>query len=356
MKPLAWLPLLAVLAAATAGAAQVERVRYAMGTLLTARAAGADSTAVAAALERALNEVDRLEQVMSSWRPGSELAQLNRAAAATAPASAVLSADLYAALRAALATAVETQGAFDPTVGPLLAAWDIQGRGRVPGKFELAAARARVGWQRLTLDSASRTVRFQAPGMALDLGGIGKGFALDRAAQLLRAAGVENCHLNFGGEVSSSGASDELPHTVEIADPGRRMQAVVVLPVYNQAVSTSGSSERGFRAGGRRYSHVLDPRTGRPVESPASVTVVCAGATRADALSTGLLVMGREGAREFSWAHADVGVLWLEPGPRGVRVWSWNVNAVASVPGARLEWVEREINPLDSPINPEGRR
>ncbi|HKQ57895.1 MAG TPA: FAD:protein FMN transferase, partial [Candidatus Eisenbacteria bacterium] len=193
------------------------------------------------------------------------------------------------------------------------------------------------GWTRIALDRDGRTVRFTRPGMALDLGGIGKGYALDRAAATLGALGVRHATLDLGGQLLVMGVGAAT--RVAVAHPGSRLEPAVELEVGDASVSTSGQSERGFDAGGVRYGHILDPRTGRPVPGAATVTVVCRSATRADALSTALLVMGRVRAEAFARAHA-IGALWLEPAGRTVRAWSWNLPGARTAPGAHVQWMD----------------
>ncbi len=335
-----WLILASIALAhgsAPAQAATVRRARYAMGTLFTVRADGEDSTALAQAIEEAMNEVDRLEGVMSSWRP-SELSRMNLGAQ-TRPVE--VSRDLFAVIAAALSVARETDGAFDPTVEPLVRAWDLRGRGRVPSRAERVRARSLVDWSRVALDSARRTVSLGAEGTALDLGGIGKGYALDRAAWELRHQGVTRALLNLGGEILALGEATGGPWTVEVAHPDRRLVPAVRIRCRDRAVSTSSNGERGIVAGGRRYGHVLDPGTGRPLESRASVTVACASATRADALSTALLVMGRAEARRFTMDHPEIGVLWTEPVQGRTHAWAWNAPDLEALPGENVQWAER---------------
>ncbi len=322
------------LPAPPAPAARAERARVLMGTVCTAVVDAADTAAAAAAIAAAFDEIARLEVVMSSWRSDSELSRLNAAAAARPFAC---SADLDAAIDSALAAARETDGAFDPTVEPLNRAWDLRGRGRVPRATELDSALARVGWRGVTRDPATRSVRFSSPGMGLDLGGIGKGYALDRAAAQLGERGARRALVNFGGEVLAR--SDGPAWTVTVAHPNDRLRPVVALEIANSAVSTSGQSERGVEVRGRRYGHILEPSTGRPLERAASVTVVAASATRADALSTALLVMGRERAAEFATRNPELGVLWLEPAGDAVPAWKWNLPSAAALPGAAVRWM-----------------
>ncbi len=309
-----------------------------MGTLAiaTATSAPADTAAAAAAIALVFGEIARLEQVMSSWRDDSELSRLNAAG------SASCSEDLFAVLDSALAYARLTGGAFDPSIEPLNQAWDMRGAGREPSVAELEAALRHVGWAKLELRSDQRHARL-SPSAALDLGGIGKGFALDRAAAALARAGVDHALINLGGEIKAIGA-----WTVEIADPQRRLEPVANLTLENAALSTSGQSERGVIAGGRHRGHILDPRTGRPVETRASVSVIGASATRTDALSTALLVMGRDAAASWAARHPDVGVLWMEPDGGGVRAWRWNLSGVEAAPGARVQWMNEDHGPLSN--------
>jgi len=312
----------------------MERARWLMGTLCTVVVEHRDSVAALGALTAALDEIDRLEDVMSSWRENSELARLNRSAAAGPVAC---SSELAAVLDSALVLARLTDGAFDPTVAPLVDVWDLRGNGRVPEAAEIAAALARVGWSGLDLDRGAGVARFARPGMSLDLGGIGKGFALDRAAATLASLGARRALVNLGGEVMALGER----HIITVAHPAARLAPAVELEVGDACVSTSGQSERGFTVGGVRHGHVLDPHTGRPTATAASVTVVCRSATRADALATALLVMGRERAAAFVRRRPGVGVLWLEPAGSGVRAWNWNLFTIRAAPGADVTWMDR---------------
>ncbi len=304
----------------------ISRTRIRMGTLCTATVEAADSVRAIAAIVAAFDEIARLERVMSSWRGDSELSRFN-ATAATAPFAC--SPDLFAALDSSRAFASLTAGAFDPTIEAFNRAWDARGAGRVPSERELTAARVRVGWRNVVLDRAARTARFAVEGTGVDLGGVGKGLALDRAAEVLRAAGVGRALLNFGGEIQALGSWEVL-----LADPRDRVRPLLSLDLAGGALSTSSQSERGVDVKGRHYGHILDPRTGRPVAWAGSVSVAAASGTRADALSTALLVMGRERARAFAADHPEIGVLWCEENGEQVNVWRWNFPAVRAVLGA----------------------
>ena len=173
--------------------------------------------------------------------------------------------------------------------------------------------------------------------MGVDLGGIGKGFALDRAARLLAAAGVERALLDLGGEALALSPRGR-PWRLAVAHPLDRLRPAARIAIARGAVSTSGQAERGVTVRGRRYGHILDPSSGRPLATRATVTVVAPSATRADGLSTALLVMGRESAFALARRHPEVGVLWIEPDHGLLRAWKWNLSATAE-PGVAIRWM-----------------
>jgi thiamine biosynthesis lipoprotein len=335
-RSLSWLGFLALAIGAAAPDAiadttPAERARMLMGTLCTARFACGDTVRSAAAATRSLDEIARLEPVMSSWSTTSELSALNAHAADT---TVRCSPDLHAVLASALAAARLTDGAFDPTIEPLNRVWDMRGDGRVPANAELRDALRLVGWRHVRFDSVAHTVRFAQRGMGIDLGGIGKGYALERA--LAASGDCDDAFLNFGGEILAIGPARD----IGIADPRDRLRPALSLSITSAAVSTSSQNERGVEIEGRHHGHILDPRTGRPVPGRASVTVVLTprnGATppaaMADALSTALLVMGRDRAGAFARRHR-IGVVWLEPTTGPLNAWVWNLSTVRAAPGA----------------------
>jgi thiamine biosynthesis lipoprotein ApbE len=290
------------------------------------------------ALERALDEVQRLDGILSNWKEDSELTRLNRAAAA---GPVPCSSDLFEALRAAVRATAATGGAFDSTVEPWVAALGLRNADSpdalpisVPAPAVSAAGQSRTAALSagadaplparrggVRLDAASRSARFSAAGVGVDLGGIGKGFALDRAAGVLRQAGVAAALLNFGGQVLAVGAPPgEEGWVVEVADPRDRMRPALELRLRDASVSTSANSERGVWRDGKWIGHVLDPGTGRPAPYPGSATAVAPDATRADAYSTALLVMGPERGLQWAGGRDDVAAAYLEPSADGVAV------------------------------------
>ena len=314
----------------------MERARYLMGTLCTAQVHAPNDTVASRALRAGFDEIARIEQVMSSWREDSDVTMLN-ATAGKQPFPCP--AELYAALVSARTLAEHTDGAYDPTIGPLIEAWDLRGKGRVPNKRQLEKAMAPVGWQSLVLDSDTQTASFERDGMAVDLGGIGKGFALDHAVVAMELRGATRGLLNFGGEICAW--SDGTPWDVSIADPADRLRPVLTFTITDAAVSTSAQSERGFERKGVRYGHVLDPKTGRPVDSTGSVTVIAGSATQADALSTALFVMGRDDAGMFARNNPDVGVVWLDHTGEGLLAWVWNAPELKPEHGVTVHFMDQ---------------
>lgn len=281
------LVVLALLAPAAAPGETVARTVAAMGTTLAVEVEAADRSAAIALSERLIEAVGATERRLSTWRDDSELARFNRAPVGVEVA---LSAATFGEVVAALDCAVASGGAFDPTVAPLVAAWDLRGDGRVPDEAELARALAEVGVARLRA-LPERDVLVKAAPVRLEEGGFGKGAALDRA---LEAAARERAAilLDLGGQLAWSGRRE--PLVVRLADPRDRSRPVVELTLDAPAgsLATSGDSERSVTTTAGRAGHILDPRSGRPAPDFGSVAVVAAGAARADCASTALFVDG----------------------------------------------------------------
>jgi thiamine biosynthesis lipoprotein len=275
----------------------IERTQVLMGTTLSITAWSPSRSETELALSLALAEVARLEALWSRFRESSEVAALNRAAGGSALGVSV---ETFELLRDALALSRRTGGAFDPAAGALIELWRAAERaGRTPSPAELVAACAQGAW--VELDPAALTVRLTRPGMALDLGAIGKGRALDRAAELLRHSGVHSALLNFGGEVLALGPPpDAAAWTVELRDPAQPDARGRELRLASGAVSTSANYERGLSVAGQPVSHLVDPRDGSARAGLDAVSVWSASALEADALSTALFVMGWDEGRSFA--------------------------------------------------------
>jgi thiamine biosynthesis lipoprotein len=259
----------------------------------------------------ALDEVDRLEAQLTVFRDNSEVSFVNRNAAKEAVSVQQSLFDLFALCKQLHG---ETGGAFDITSGPLTRCWGFLKRdGRVPSPEEVERARSVVGSDKVKLDRDVRTVRFTQPGVELNLGSIGKGFALDRVAALVEN-GLQTALLNAGASsmrAIGSGQREE-GWVVGLRHPRSKFRRLGVLRLHDCALSTSGSEEQFFSYEGKRFGHIIDPRTGWPADSVTSVTVVTSSAAVSDALATAFFVGGRKLAENYCATHEDVLVIMLE--------------------------------------------
>jgi thiamine biosynthesis lipoprotein len=291
-------------AAAVADAGYRIRVhRRAMACRFEITLAASGGPFVAAA-RSALDEIDRLEDELSVFRGTSAISALN-ARAADGPVA--VSASLVELLAHCADVHRDTGGAFDITTTPLSRCWGFLRReGRLPEAAEIDAARALVGLDAVSLDRERGTVAFTRRGVELNLGAIGKGYALDRAAGVLRQAGVGHALLSAGSSslvAIGGGEAGWLIDLVSSLVPGR---AIASVRLRDAALGTSGAGEQFVIAGGRRYGHVIDPRTGWPAAGVLSASVVASDAARADALSTAFLVGGLALAERYCASHPGV--------------------------------------------------
>jgi FAD:protein FMN transferase len=276
------------------GAQIVERTQASMGAEAHLTAWTADRDAAITAFEAVFDEFERLDALMSHWREDSDIVRLNEAAGR---APVVVSPEVMEALRVARDVGDWTDGAFDVTFGALTDAWkfDHDQDNRIPPAGDLEWRARLVDYRALDLNLSARTAYIAARGMRAHLGGIGKGYAVDRAAAILRSKGVDNFMIQFGGDLYVAGHRGDRPWRLGIRDPrGPADSSFAAIDLTDAALSTSGDYERFFMRGGRRYHHILDPDTGEPARECRSVTIVSENATLADALSTGVFVLGPE--------------------------------------------------------------
>jgi thiamine biosynthesis lipoprotein len=272
--------------------------RPAMGTRFEIVLCGSDPVFLRAAGEEALDEVERLEAQMSLYRPDSELSGLNARAAA---APVTVEPRFFRFLERVATLSAATDGAFDPTIAPLMRLWGLVASApeaaRLPDTAALAAARECVGMQHVALEAEAHTVRFLRPGMSLDLGAVGKGYAVEQAAALLCDAGVEAALIHAGtSTVAALGTPpDAEAWSVAIRHPTSPERPLAQAHLRDCALSVSAPHGKSFTLDGRRYGHVLDPRTGAPVHSALLAAVITDSPTDSDALSTALLTLGADG-------------------------------------------------------------
>jgi len=264
----------------------------------------ATEAAAQRAAASAFARIASLDQAMSDYRPDSDITRVAR----LAPGAVPVSPDVVRVVSRAMAIARATDGAFDPTVGPLVALWrDARATGRLPARAALAAARALTGWRGVELDAARQTVRLAAPGMRLDLGGVAKGYILQAGLEVLQAAGIRAAMLEAGGDIVAGDAPPgRAGWHIEVPDPKktsgvffdekdtRRLLGSFEL-IANSSLATSGPSAQFVVIDGVRYSHVVDPRTGWALTSGYTAHVTHRDAGTADALATAATVVGPRG-------------------------------------------------------------
>lgn len=260
--------------------------------------------------------LDRLEDQLTVYRDQSEVSRLNRSANAR-PVRA--EAQLFGLLQLAQKVSAATDGAFDATIGTLIKAWGFfKGPKRVPSEAELAQARARAGWRHVTLDDTARSVKFAVPGLELNLGSIGKGYALDRLASRLARRWKIDVVLLHGG--SSSVYAKGCPYNagrgwaVDIRHPHRPETRIARVRLNDRALGTSAATFQYLEHEGRKLGHVLDARTGWPATGTASATALAPSAALADALSSAFFVGGVELARQYCRLDPTVGAVLLPEG------------------------------------------
>jgi thiamine biosynthesis lipoprotein len=263
-----------------------------MGTYVVVTVRGHDRAGMHRGMDAAFAAMQAVDGMMSLHKPDSELARLNSLAYRQ---PVVVSSNLFHVIQQALAIARRTSGAFDPTLRPLVDLWGFLWKDyRLPHPRKIRDALARVGHEWVELDEARRSVRFLKEGLSIDLGGIAKGYAVDRAVETLRALGWTNAMVRAGGDLRVMGSSEKAAQwEVQLEDPAKGGARTRVY-LGDAALSTSGSYENFFEIDGRRYSHLLDPRTGWPVEGVVACTVTAPTCLESDAWATAAFVMGPE--------------------------------------------------------------
>jgi thiamine biosynthesis lipoprotein len=289
-----------------------EGTRLSMGCVYAIVAYGEDPEALRRTVEEALDEVDRLDRLMSNYKPESPLSELNRHAADISFAHPVpVDDELFAMISTSQRYSYESDGAFDITVGPLMRAWGFfRGEGKIPTERELTDARGRVGYQHVTLNPDRHEITFDRRGIELDLGGIAKGYAVDRVIRLLRARHVAAALVSAGGStIYALGAPPgESGWEVSVQDPLQATKTALTLRLKDRVLSIAGRSEKSFERNGIVYSHIMDPRSGRPVQGMLTVAVLCATGTEGDALDDVFFVQGVDKSRAYVRRSSTPGV------------------------------------------------
>ena len=314
---LALTPMMAPTAARAQPTAPADRklvhTDHAMGTVVQVTLWTDDESGAATAAQAVFAEFRRLDAMMTTWTPDSEISKIN-AAAGTKTAVAV-SPEAFAVIARALEVSKRSKGIFDITVGAYAGLWkfDEDMDGTLPDPAEVTARRKLVSWKDVVLDKKRHTVRLKRAGMKITLGGIAKGYAVDRAVALLDTAGFTNFIVQAGGDMYVSGDKAGTPWVVGIRDPrGTRDETFAVAPIRDHSFSTSGDYERGFVKDGVRYHHILDPRTGQPARASRAVTIMAKDAFTADAWSKVLFILGAKDAMALVEKLPDFEAVWVD--------------------------------------------
>ncbi|HLU65061.1 MAG TPA: FAD:protein FMN transferase [Kofleriaceae bacterium] len=313
---------LAVLILAASGAARADTTSAAprkhhfqaqsMGTVVDLTIWTGDGGLAASAARAVFDEFRRLDQLMSSWVPTSDVSRINAAAGRKA---VPVSDEVLRVIQLAQTVSRESGGAFDITIGAYRGLWkfDEDLDGSIPDAKAVAARRRLTGWRGVRVDPRRKTVKLKRKGMAITLGGIAKGYAVDRAAAILRDRGLHDFIVQAGGDLYVSGSKGGQKWRVGIRDPrGARDATFALTEIQNRTFSTSGDYERGFVKDGVRYHHILDPRTGRPASRSRSVTVMATDALTADAWSTALFVLGAERGLALLKKHPELQAVFVD--------------------------------------------
>ncbi len=299
------------------GSEGVEMLRYghtAMACRFEIAAFGRDRQYMVDAAEEAFRAVDRVEEELSVYRAASEISRINALAATR---SVRVSPPVFRLIERALVLSGLTQGAFDITVGPLIRLWGFfEGRGRNPGQEETGQTLKLTGRERVLLDADDFSIRFDREGVEINLGGFGKGYAVDCAAETLLECGLREALVHAGtSTVRAVGAGPGGGGwRVGIRHPRRTGERWGEMTLVNESLSTSGDYEQFFEGGGRRFGHVLDPRTGWPADGTMSASVVTASAADSDALSTAAMVLGQKSFESLDFGGLPVRAVFITQG------------------------------------------
>jgi thiamine biosynthesis lipoprotein len=291
-----------------------------MGATFSIDVYGTDQGQLQAAVAQAFDEVHRLDRMLSNYIPDSELSRVNQHAA-TGPVK--ISRELFDLLSACIDYSRKSEGTFDITVGPLMKVWGFyKDSGRLPHRAEIRTALASVGYQNIELNSSNLTVRFKKSGVNLDPGGVGKGYAVDKMAGILRKNGIASALISGGGSsIYGIGTPPDDPRGwyIRIRDPKNEQGTAAEVYLKNDSISTSGNYEKFFWAEGKLYSHIMDPRTGYPSQGMLSVSIVSPKTLDSEIWAKPYYILGRAWTQQHK--PRDFRVLMCEDKPGAACAW-----------------------------------
>ena len=290
---------------ATIGSARADwhaREEPIMGTRIAVEVWHADAAAAEAAIDAVIAEMHRIDSLMSTYKPESQVSQVNREAAA---GPVKVDPELARLVARALEFSRMSGGAFDITYASVGYLYDYRA-GKHPTDAEIAAALPAINWRHVVVDLSGSTIRFLEPGVRIDLGGIAKGHAVDSCIALLEARGISNATVTAGGDSRILGDRRGRPWIVGIRHPDDRERVIARIPLEDAAISTSGDYERFFDEDGVRYHHIIDPKTGKSPHGVRSVTIIAPTSTLAEGLTKSVFILGPERGMALVAGQADV--------------------------------------------------
>lgn len=295
--------------AAPAHAEWLHREAAIMGTRCAVELWSTDRAAGEASIEAVFEEFRRIDRLMSTYKPDSEISRVN-AQAAKGPVR--VSQEFYDLIATSIEYSKLTRGAFDITYASVGYLYDYRSHVK-PDTAQIAAALPGINWRHIELLPQQHAIRFRRAGVRIDLGGIGKGYAVDRGIAVLRARGIDRAMVNAGGDTRIIGDRFGRPWMVGVRNPDDEGKVALRLPLTDTAISTSGDYERYFEEDGVRYHHILDPKTGRSASKVRSVTILADTATRTDALTKSVFIMGAQAGIAFIDTLPDVDAIAIDP-------------------------------------------
>lgn len=299
----------AFLANSAAHADWISDSQSIMGTRCSVELWAEDKAAGEAAIASVFDDMRRIDRLMSTWKEDTEISMVNRDAGKH---PVKISEELFRLLQTSVQYSELTQGAFDITYASVGYLYDFK-KGVHPDQKAIDAALPGINWRHMKLDPKKLTVHFTRPGMRIDLGGIAKGHSVDRGIEILQKRGIKRAMVNAGGDTRIIGDRFGRPWVVGVRDPDHEGKTFLKLPLTDTAFSTSGDYERYFDEDGKRYHHILDPKTGDSARKCRSVTVISGNATRTDALTKSVFIMGPEEGIKFIDTLPDVDAVAVAP-------------------------------------------
>lgn len=278
-----------------------QKEKVALDTLVTIKAYGPHRTEVEQAVNQAMEEIERIDSQMDFFDKQSEVAKANKSASKKKGGKVKVSPGLVSIIATSMEQNRKTEGAFDITLGPVMKLWNFQGKTQVPSQEDVQRALALVSAEKVKVDKDKNTISFEKQNMELDLGGVAKGYAADRAAAILQNNGIKRALVTTGSTTTVIGSKpNNEPWTIGIQHPRKENKTLGIMELTHKNISTSGDYQRYFKNKGIRYHHILDPKTGFPARDCMSATIVTGkSCTDADILSTAVFVMGYSKGLKF---------------------------------------------------------